>query len=211
MTVTGVTHGIGELARLTGVPVRTIRYYSDEGLLPAVRSSGGHRRFTPETAEALRLIRRLRGLGLGLPAIAQVLRGERALAEAVSAERRALDVELSALAWRRASLRAVEEADPADRAARLDLLASVEHGDAARQAVAASMRRLFIVPVPESQREGFIALAAPDPPADPTPRQVVAYAELVALTGNGPLIPKLRARGEVNRAEYRTRARSWRA
>lgn len=35
---------IGELARTTGLTVRTIRYWSDEGALPPVtRSSGGYR------------------------------------------------------------------------------------------------------------------------------------------------------------------------
>lgn len=35
---------IGALARATGLPVRTIRYWSDEGALPPVaRSSGGYR------------------------------------------------------------------------------------------------------------------------------------------------------------------------
>jgi hypothetical protein len=30
----GRLHTIGEVAKLTGVPVKTIRYYSDIGLLP---------------------------------------------------------------------------------------------------------------------------------------------------------------------------------
>ncbi|MFF8423434.1 MerR family DNA-binding transcriptional regulator [Streptomyces sp. NPDC015680] len=39
--------GIGELAARTGLPVKTIRYYSDIGLLPeSGRSRGGHRRAT---------------------------------------------------------------------------------------------------------------------------------------------------------------------
>src|SRR2546430_11048257 len=43
LRVDRVDLSIGELARLSGVPVKTIRYYSDIGLLPADgRTSGGY-------------------------------------------------------------------------------------------------------------------------------------------------------------------------
>lgn len=48
--------------------------------------------------ERLGLVRRLRGLGLSLPAITDVLTSRRSVAEAVAFERAALDVELAALA-----------------------------------------------------------------------------------------------------------------
>ena len=38
-------HSIGELARLGGVTVKTVRYYSDHGLLPSLRTAAGHRRY----------------------------------------------------------------------------------------------------------------------------------------------------------------------
>ncbi|MER7399775.1 MerR family transcriptional regulator, partial [Streptomyces sp. NPDC000151] len=50
---------IGELAEQAGVTVKTVRFYSDRGLLPeAARSAGGHRRYGPEALDRLRLIRR---------------------------------------------------------------------------------------------------------------------------------------------------------
>mgnify|MGYP001416312477 CR=1 FL=1 len=193
------TIGIGELARLAGVPVRTVRFYCDEGVLEARRSPGGHRRFDPEAVERLRLVRRLRALGLGLPAIVEVLTGERALEEAVAAERAALDRELEELAWRRASLRAVEEAGPAERAARLDLLAAVEGGGRrAFEAVASLWRETAVAPVSPATMDGLVAGAVPEPPAEPAPAQVVAYAELVVLTADRALRRRLRDRGRVN-------------
>ncbi|MFB4314162.1 MerR family transcriptional regulator [Actinomadura sp. 21ATH] len=192
------TIGIGELARLAGLPVRTVRFYCDEGILPARRSAGNQRRFDPDAVERLRLVRRLRGLGLGLAAIGRVLTGERALGEAIAAERAALDAELSALAWRRASLRAVEEAGPADRAMRLELLAAVESGRSAHDAVTGFWRRGMVAPLPPAMLDGFLDRVVPAPPADPTPAQVVAYAEMVALTADRALARRLRARGEVN-------------
>ncbi|MBE1537174.1 MerR family transcriptional regulator [Actinomadura algeriensis] len=189
---------IGDLSALTGVPVRTIRFYCDEGILEPVRSAGGHRRFDAAAAERLRLVRRLRGLGLGLPAITAVLTGDRSLDEAVAAERSALDVELAALAWRRASLRAVEDADPAERAARLDLLAAVQDGPKAHEALLDFWRRRIMVPVPDELVRVHLELTVPAPPADPTPGQVVAYAEMVALTGDRVLVRELRAQGRAN-------------
>jgi DNA-binding transcriptional MerR regulator len=190
--------GIGDLAALTGVPVRTIRFYCDEGLLETWRSAGGHRRFAPSSVERLDLVRQLRGLGLGLPAIAGVVTGERSIAEAVAAERAALDVELATLAWRRASLRAVEEAGPVDRAARLALLAAVQDHRAAYDALVDFWHRLVMAPLPADLFSMFLEVSVPLPPADPTPRQVVAYAGMVALAGDRTLKQRLQVRARVN-------------
>ncbi|MEV4068249.1 MerR family transcriptional regulator [Nonomuraea fuscirosea] len=195
------TLGIGDLARLTGVPVRTIRFYCDEGIIASVRSTGGHRRFDRTAVERLGLVKRLRGLGLGLTAICHVLAGERSVGEAVAAERAALDLRLAELAWRRARLRAVEEADPADRAARLALLAGVADAAAAREALLRFWRWQMVSPVSEATLAPFLAMAAPPPPPDPTPPQVIAYAELVALAGDRSLTGDLRARAVAHARE----------
>ncbi|MET9400933.1 MerR family transcriptional regulator [Kitasatospora sp. NPDC002965] len=195
------TFGIGELARLTGVPVRTVRFYCDEGIVESVRSAGGHRRFDPAAVERLGLVRRLRGLGLGLPSVRLVLAGERSVAEVVAAERAALDVQLAGLTWRRASLRAVEEAGPADRAARLELVAAVQDGGAARDALIDFWRRTMVSSVSSASGamlDVFVALAVPAPPVDPTPGQVVAFAELVALAGDRALARTLLAMARSN-------------
>jgi len=195
---TATALGIGDLAALTGVPVRTIRFYCDEGLLDSRRSAGGHRRFARSAVERLDLVRRLRGFGLGLPAIAGVLSGERSIDEVVAAERAALDVELASLAWRRASLAAVEAATPTERGARLAMLAAVQDHEAARAALVAFWQRLFLAQLPADVVSMFLEVSVPPPPADPTPRQVVAYAEMVALAGDHTLTGRMRARARVN-------------
>src|SRR5512147_778251 len=64
----------GDLARATGSTVRTIRFYEEEGLLkPAVVSEGGHRRYTEDDLERLRIISDLRELGLSLCEIRSVM------------------------------------------------------------------------------------------------------------------------------------------
>lgn len=191
--MTGDTIGIGDLARRTGLPVRTIRFYCDEGLLETTRSTGGHRRFDAATVERLVLVQRLRGLGLGLRSIADVLAGQRSLADTVAAERAALDREVAALAWRRSALRAVEEAPPADRAARLELLAAVGDGGAARDTLVRLWHPMTTGPIPPDTATMFLDVGAPRPPDLPTPGQVVAYAELVLLAADRALATHVRA------------------
>ncbi|ADI05798.1 MerR family transcriptional regulator [Streptomyces bingchenggensis BCW-1] len=188
------TLSIGELSQLTGVPVRTIRFYCDEGFVESVRSTGGHRRFLPDTVERLMLLRRLRALGLGLTAIDSVLGGRRSIAEVAAQERAKVDVELATLAWRRASLRAVEQAAPVERAARLELLAAVTDGRAAQHMLEAFWSRIALPSMSEDGASMFISVSVPEPPNDPTPEQVVAYATLVAIVDDHRLRQQIWAR-----------------
>ena len=66
----GVGMKIGVLASRSGLPVKTLRYYEDLGLLPAIgRSEGGYRLFAEESLCRLEFIRRLKTLGLSLEEI----------------------------------------------------------------------------------------------------------------------------------------------
>jgi len=76
MAAVGIKTGmkIGALADRSGLPVKTLRYYEDLGLLPAVgRSEGGYRLFGEESLRRLEFIRRLKSLGLTLDDIAECL------------------------------------------------------------------------------------------------------------------------------------------
>ncbi|MFS6827895.1 heavy metal-responsive transcriptional regulator [Cyanobium sp. ATX 6F1] len=65
---------IGVLAARSGLPVKTLRYYEELGLLPAVgRSPGGYRLFSEESLRRLAFIRRLKALGLSLEEIQECL------------------------------------------------------------------------------------------------------------------------------------------
>lgn len=121
-TQPGALMSIGELARTTGLTVRTIRFYCDEGILESQRSAGGHRMFDADSAtQRLLLVRQLRALGLGLDPITNVLQGELSIDEAIAAESARLDIEIKSLTWRRASLQAIETVTPTRRAERLAL------------------------------------------------------------------------------------------
>jgi DNA-binding transcriptional MerR regulator len=68
---------IGELARRTGLTVRTLHHYDEIGLLsPAERSDGGHRVYDEADVQRLYRIVSLRSLGFPLDAIAQALDSE---------------------------------------------------------------------------------------------------------------------------------------
>jgi hypothetical protein len=58
--------------------------------------------------------------------------------------------------------------------------------------------RLFLAPLPRDLVSMFLEVSVPPLPADPTPRQVVAYAEMVALAGDRTLLGRMRARARVN-------------
>ena len=70
---------IGEVARRTGLPVKTIRYYCDEGLLqPRARSESGYRLFDEENLAELTIIRSLRAMDVSIPELARILEVRRA-------------------------------------------------------------------------------------------------------------------------------------
>ena len=69
---------IGAVAQRSGVPVKTIRFYCDEGLLqPASRSEGRYRLFDQSVFADLALIRNLRAMDLPLSAVHGVLSARR--------------------------------------------------------------------------------------------------------------------------------------
>jgi DNA-binding transcriptional MerR regulator len=66
---------VGELARRAGVSPRAVRWYEAEGLLPAARrTTSGYRSYTEQDLELLRFVVRLRGVGLRLSDIRDVVR-----------------------------------------------------------------------------------------------------------------------------------------
>jgi DNA-binding transcriptional MerR regulator len=99
---------IGQLAARTGVPARTIRFWSDAGLVPpASRSVSGYRRYDAEALARLELVRTLRELGLGLDVVRAVLSQAATLAQVAAAHVAVLDEQIRILRLRRAVLSTV--------------------------------------------------------------------------------------------------------
>ena len=64
---------IGELAKRSGVSVRALRYYEEQGLLDADRTSGGQREYPDGAVDRVRLIQQLYAAGLASKAIVELL------------------------------------------------------------------------------------------------------------------------------------------
>ncbi len=65
---------IGEVSRRSGLPIKTIRYYEEIGLVTSVsRSRGGFRQFSPSCLSRLSFIKQAQALGLTLSEIGQIL------------------------------------------------------------------------------------------------------------------------------------------
>ena len=66
---------IGDLAKVAGVPPRTIRFYEEKGILPSPgRSASGYRLYGPDDLKRLSLVRRARSLGFSLTEVANLIR-----------------------------------------------------------------------------------------------------------------------------------------
>ena len=66
---------IGELSKKTDIPIKTIRYYEEFGLLhKAKRSASRYRIYNQDDLEKLLFIKKSKGLGLSLAEIKSIIR-----------------------------------------------------------------------------------------------------------------------------------------
>jgi MerR family copper efflux transcriptional regulator len=87
---------IGQAARLSGVPPKTIRFYEEAGVVPApARTPAGYRSYGPNDVRRLRLAGRARAMGLPLPEVAELV------AQAFGGECRSYVADLGAVLERR--------------------------------------------------------------------------------------------------------------
>jgi DNA-binding transcriptional MerR regulator len=94
---------IGELARMTGASVRSLRYYEQRRLLLPRRTAGGQRIYEQDAVERVLLIRELFAAGLSSDGVVQLLpcidsgTATPATVERLVYERARLDAEVSRL------------------------------------------------------------------------------------------------------------------
>jgi DNA-binding transcriptional MerR regulator len=182
MGAVGRTFTIGELARRTAIPVKTIRFYSDEGLLPPTdRTHSGYRLYDTRSLARLELIKTLRELGLGLHEVSKVLAEEATVPRLAARHVAALDAQISRLRLRRAVLRAVVKRESELEEVKLmNKLASMSDEERAR------MLEEFWTEVTEGltvDPEFYERMRSAKPvlPDDPTPEQVEAWVEFAEL------------------------------
>jgi DNA-binding transcriptional MerR regulator len=194
---------IGELARATGLTVRTIRYWSDEGALPPVtRSSGGYRLYDAASVARLELIRTLRELGLGLDDVRRVLAGETTVAQVAAAHVAALDAQISSLKVTRAVLSSVaRRGSTAEEMTLMNKLARLSAAER-RRIVEDFMAEIFAgIDTADPDIRNRLRFAAASLPDDPTPEQVDAWVELAELIQDRDFRASMRRMIEFNAAD----------
>ncbi|WP_437344907.1 TIGR03086 family metal-binding protein [Streptomyces tubercidicus] len=189
---------IGELAKLTGIPVKTIRNWSDRHLLPpAARTPAGYRLYGPDAPARLEIVRSLRELGIGLAAIRAVLHRERTVAETAVQWADALDAQIRTLRLQSAVLRSVAaRGSAAEELPYMTELARLSARERRRIITDFVEDALDGVDAP-AYRSGLLA-APPDLPDDPTPEQMDAWIELAALVREPELRAALRRLAEYS-------------
>lgn len=176
---------IGELARRTGLSVRTIRFWSDEGVVPPTeRTPAGYRLYDAEALARLELVRTLRELDLDLPTVRRVLAEQATLGEVAAAHVRALDAEIRTLRTRRAILATV--AHRKSNAEEMRLMHKMAQLSAAeRQRLVDGFVERTFAGLPEDAPGARIAQGMRTLPAelpdDPSKEQVDAWIELTEL------------------------------
>jgi DNA-binding transcriptional MerR regulator len=191
--------GIGELARRTGLTTRTIRFYSDEGLLPPTdRTHSGYRRYDAAALARLELLKTLRELGIGLTDAGEALAGNASVAELAKRHVELLDEQLRVLLLRRAVLRAV-----AKNGSELDEVRLMKDLAAMTDAERARLIEEFWDEVNAGldinpEFDAGMRSAKPELPEDPSPEQLQAWIELAELVQDKDFRHRIRQMSEYH-------------
>jgi DNA-binding transcriptional MerR regulator len=172
---------IGALSKLTGISVKTIRYYSDIGLLPEEsRTEAGYRRYDEEGLSRLELIRALRDLGFDIAATRRVADHQTTLEEVARAHVDAVDARIRQLKLRRAVLQAIAAGTARPMEVQRMTAFAEASADEARHIVEEFIDAVFA----DHESNPFAArmrAALPDLPDNPSDAQIDAWIELASL------------------------------
>jgi DNA-binding transcriptional MerR regulator len=193
---------IGELARISGVAAKTIRFYSDSGILPPTATTGaGYRLYSEADRGRLETIRALRDLGFPLPTIATLLgQGDRAVATALRAQLAALEATERTIRRQRVVLHAALHKGEATTLSYLDHAhAHARLGALERQDLLDHyLTRVFDgVAADEGWKAGFGQAATLDLPEELSDAQFAAWLELADLITDADFIARLNAIGRA--------------
>jgi DNA-binding transcriptional MerR regulator len=190
------TYSIGEAARLSGMSVRKLRFYSDQGLLPpAGRTESGYRVFTGAELVRLDLIRCLRDAGIGLDVIREVLSQELTLTEALKLRLDTLEAEIAAQRRVASALRAALRSPQLTEADLRRFLTMTQLSRTERRNV---VERFFEkvsdgIDIDRDWIRQMIETTVPELPDEPTPEQTDAWIELSSILGDPSFAASMRA------------------
>ncbi|MER5746764.1 MerR family transcriptional regulator [Streptomyces sp. NPDC002225] len=186
-------YSIGELSRRTGLSVRTIRFYSDSGVVaPTTRSPAGYRLYDLNALLRLELLRTLRELGMDLATIQRVLDRELSVAEVAAAHADAMDVQIRVLQLRRSVLRVVAGRGSDPEEIKLMHRLTQLSGEERRRLIHEFMDGTFGTVDADPAAVAMVRAATPDLPDDPSGEQIAAWVELAGLVGDEDFRARMR-------------------
>jgi DNA-binding transcriptional MerR regulator len=195
-------YSIGELARRTGLTVKTIRFYSDRGIVaPTDRSPAGYRLYNIDAVARLDLVRTLRELGLDLPTIRKVVDRELSLPEVAAAHAEALAVQIRVLRLRRAVLTAVAERGSTPEETELMHRLAQLSEDERRRLIGDFLDAVFGGLDAAPAFAGVMRSMTPELPDNPEAEQVQAWVELAEISLDPDFRARLRRMAEDQAAE----------
>jgi DNA-binding transcriptional MerR regulator len=189
---------IGEVARKSGVPVKTIRHYSDVGVLPPSGVTGsGYRLYSARDLSRLELVRNLRAAGFDLGTIRRLIESRDSPAEALKLQLETVDLQLRTLQRRRKLLESTlaggggeASASHPDRVWALGLLEARE-----REAFLGEHleRSLEGIPMNPDVKAWFWRAIVSGMPAELDDEQLRAWVELAELASDESFVEAIRA------------------
>jgi DNA-binding transcriptional MerR regulator len=186
-------YSIGELAQLSGLSVKTIRYYSDIGLVPeARRTAAGYRRYDEAGLTRLELVRALRDLGIDLAGIRRVADRQTTLEEVAVAHTGAIDLHIRQLTLRRAVFRALARNGSRPEEVRRMTAFARASADEVNRIIGEFLTAVFADHEDDPFAERLRA-ALPALPAEPSDAQIDAWIELAGLVGDPGFRQRVRA------------------
>ncbi|MFD8974586.1 MULTISPECIES: MerR family transcriptional regulator [unclassified Streptomyces] len=195
-------YSIGELARRTGLTVKTIRFYSDRGIVaPTDRSPAGYRLYNIDAVARLDLVRTLRELGLDLPTIRKVVDRELSLPEVAAAHAEALAVQIRVLRLRRAVMTAVAERGSTPEETELMHRLAQLSEDERRRLIGDFLDAVFGGLDAAPAFRGVMRSMTPELPDNPEAEQVQAWVELAEMSLDPDFRAAVRRMAEDQAAE----------
>lgn len=193
---------IGDLARMSGVTAKTIRFYSDSGLLPPTATTeAGYRLYDDAARGRLETIRALREIGLDLPTIRDLLRDKVSATAALSVQLAALEQTLRTVQRQRALLKAALDRGEEAALAYLDRARALARFDALERQhfLGAQLERVFEgVAADEDWKARFWRGAVLDFPEELSAEQFAAWLELAELLSDETFLARLNAIGRAS-------------
>ncbi|MCL2734402.1 MAG: MerR family transcriptional regulator [Actinomycetia bacterium] len=176
-------YSIGDLARRTGLTVKTVRFYSDRGIVtPAGRTAAGYRRYDADAAARLDLVRTLRDLGVDLATIRRVVEREVSLAQVAAEHAAAIDVQIRVLRMRQAVLAtAAERGSGTEELTLVHQLARLSEDERSRL-VKAFLDEVFHDFTADPRFAGAMRSLSAHLPDDAAPERLQAWVDLAELS-----------------------------